>query len=131
MSDEIANLHKEAEPGDAQPRLDFPPYRSTLLRHPTKDLRHVDPEGAELLAPVFGHSDVDPLEADLTIQASGRADRRAHRGAPAASLDGDGRPVRRQLVEIWQANAAGRYLAQARPAPGAARPELHRGRAAA
>jgi protocatechuate 3,4-dioxygenase beta subunit len=25
-------------------------------------------------------------------------------------LDGDGRPVRRQLVEIWQANAAGRYI---------------------
>ena len=34
-------------------------------------------------------------------------------------LDGDGRPVRRQLVEIWQANAAGRYVHQRdqHPAP--------------
>ena len=32
------------------------------------------------------------------------------------------------LIEIWQANAAGRYVHQRRPAPGAARPELHRRR---
>ena len=34
-------------------------------------------------------------------------------------LDGDGRPVRHQLVEIWQANAAGRYIHQRdqHPAP--------------
>ncbi len=50
-----------------QPQLDFPPYRSSLLRHPTNALQHADPEGCELLAPVFGHSDVNPLEADLSL----------------------------------------------------------------
>ncbi|GAB3073364.1 protocatechuate 3,4-dioxygenase subunit beta [Intrasporangium mesophilum] len=92
-----------------QPRLDFPAYRSSLLRHPTKDLRHADPEAIELAAPCFGHRDVDPLEADLTVQ---------HGGEPIGEriritgrvLDGDGRPVQGQLVEIWQANAAGRYV---------------------
>ncbi|WP_020389617.1 protocatechuate 3,4-dioxygenase subunit beta [Kribbella catacumbae] len=108
VSKEIADLHAGAE-GETQPRLDFAPYRSSLLRHPTKDLRHADPEGAELVAPVFGHSDIDPVEADLTIQAGGEpiGERIVVRGRV---LDGDGRPVRGQLVEIWQANAAGRYI---------------------
>ena len=91
--------------------VDYPPYRSSLLRHPTKAPQQADPEGAELFAPVFGSRDVDPLEADLTIQ---------HRGEPIGErmaltgriVDADGRPVRSQLVEIWQANAGGRYIHQ-------------------
>jgi protocatechuate 3,4-dioxygenase, beta subunit len=94
---------------ELQPRLDYPPYRSTILRHPTKDLRPADPEAIELFAPCFGHRDVHAIEADLTIQ---------HGGEPIGErivvtgrvLDGAGRPVRGQLVEIWQANAGGRYL---------------------
>ncbi len=109
VSKEIEAIHASAPPGETQPRLDFAPYRSSLLRHPTKDLRHADPEGAELVAPVFGHNDVDVLEADLTIQAGGEpiGERMTVRGR---LLDGDGRPVRGQLMEIWQANAAGRYI---------------------
>jgi len=108
ISEEIGKIHAAASPGETQPRTDFPPYRSSLLRHPTKALRPVDPEGAELLAPVFGHSDVDPLESDLTAAGVGMpiGERILVRGR---ILDGAGRPVRRQLVEIWQANAAGRY----------------------
>ncbi len=94
---------------ETQPRLDYAPYRSSLLRHPTKDLQHADPEGIELWTPAFGHRDVHALESDLTIQ---------HNGEPIGEriivtgriVDGDGRPVRHQLVEIWQANAAGRYV---------------------
>ncbi len=109
ISKEIEDIHSSATPGETQPRLDFPPYRSSLLRHPTKDLRHVDPEGAELFAPVFGQSDVDVLEADLTIQAGGEpiGERITVRGR---LIDGDGRPVRGQLIEVWQANSAGRYI---------------------
>jgi protocatechuate 3,4-dioxygenase beta subunit len=101
----------EADPSraEARARLDYAPYRSSLLRHPTKDLHHADPEGVELVAPVFGPSDVDPLEADLTIQHSGEpiGERMVVTGRV---LDGDGRPVAGQLVEVWQANAAGRYV---------------------
>lgn len=109
ISEEIEKIHADLRAGDEQPRLDFPPYRSTALRHPTKELRHADPEGAELVAPVFGHSDVGALESDLTIQRGGEpiGERILVRGRV---VDGDGRAVRRQLVEIWQANAAGRYI---------------------
>lgn len=92
-----------------QPRRDYPPYRSSLLRHPTKDLCHVDPEVVELSSPCFSERDVDPVESDLTIQ---------HSGVPIGErivitgqvVDANNYPVRRQLVEIWQANAAGRYI---------------------
>jgi protocatechuate 3,4-dioxygenase beta subunit len=105
----IAEASERSGHAEAQPRLDYRPYRSSLLRHPTKALLHADPEEVELLAPVFGHRDVGAAEADLTIQ---------HGGEPLGErivvtghvLDGDGRPVRHQLVEVWQANAAGRYL---------------------
>jgi protocatechuate 3,4-dioxygenase beta subunit len=94
---------------ETQPRLDYAPYRSSVARHPTKDLQLTDPEGIELWTPCFGQRDVNALEADLTI---------GHDSAPIGErmvvtgrvVGGDGRPVRRQLVEIWQANAAGRYI---------------------
>jgi protocatechuate 3,4-dioxygenase beta subunit len=118
ISEEIAKIHAGASAGEAQPRLDFPPYRSSLLRHPTRDLRPADPAGAELVGPVFGRSDVHPMEADLTSQAGGDpiGERILVRGR---IVDGDGRPVRHTLVEIWQANAAGRYVHQRdqHPAP--------------
>jgi protocatechuate 3,4-dioxygenase beta subunit len=101
-----------------QPRLDYPPYRSSALRHPTKDLEPADPEEVELGAPVFGERDVAPAEADLTLQSEGEpiGERIVVAGRV---LDGDGRPVRRQLVEVWQANASGRYRHQRdqHPAP--------------
>jgi protocatechuate 3,4-dioxygenase beta subunit len=109
---EMATIRDDFERSGAdetQPRLDYSPYRSSLLRHPTKDLHHADPETIELFAPCFGHHDVGGPESDLTIQ---------HNGEPIGErilitgrvVDGDGRPVRHQLVEIWQANAAGRYI---------------------
>ncbi len=124
ISAEIADIarnyeRERASAGDrTRTLLDYPPYRSSLLRHPLHEAVLVDPEGAELVAPVFGRRDVDPFEADLTIQ---------HLGPPIGErvvvtgrvTDADGRPVRHQLVEIWQANAAGRYIHQRdqHPAP--------------
>ena len=95
--------------GMHQPRLDFAPYRSSLLRHPTKRLEHADPEGIELFSPAFGHRDVAELESDLTIQHGGEpiGERIKVKGRV---LDAAGRPVAGQLVEVWQANASGRYI---------------------
>ncbi|OBJ87011.1 protocatechuate 3,4-dioxygenase subunit beta [Mycobacterium asiaticum] len=92
----------------AQPLLDYPPYRSSALRHPKNPRIIVDPDELELSAPCFGRQDVDPLDADLTA---------GHPGEPIGEriivtgrvVDGSGRPVAGQLVEIWQANASGRY----------------------
>ncbi len=118
ISAEITAIAATRTGPEPQPRLDYPPYRSSVLRHPTKSLYQADPDGVELFAPVFGPQDVDPLEADLTIQ---------HHGEPIGErivvtgrvTDADGRPVAGQLVEIWQANACGRYLHQRdqHPAP--------------
>jgi protocatechuate 3,4-dioxygenase, beta subunit len=115
---EIGEIGRSTPAGAAQPRLDYRPYRSSILRHPVNELVLVDPEEVERHAPVFGLRDVDPHDADLTRQ---------HRGEPIGErmvvtgrvLDGDGRPVANQLVEIWQANAAGRYIHQRdqHPAP--------------
>jgi protocatechuate 3,4-dioxygenase beta subunit len=102
----------------AAPLIDWAPYRSSVLRHPTKDPKLVDPETIELTSPTFGHWEVAPIEADLTVQ---------HRGEPQGQrmvvegrvVDSDGRPVRGQLIEVWQANAGGRYIHQRdqHPAP--------------
>jgi protocatechuate 3,4-dioxygenase beta subunit len=125
LSAEIAARHAayDAEvaagaPERATPYLDFDPYRSSMLRHPTKNPKLVDPESIELVSPAFGHLDVGEIESDLTLQ---------HRGEPMGQrilvngrvLDGHGQPVRNQLVEIWQANAGGRYIHQRdqHPAP--------------
>jgi protocatechuate 3,4-dioxygenase beta subunit len=121
---EIAERHADAEArearGETVPRtlIDFAPYRSSVLRHPTKNPRLVDPETIELFSPAFGQRDVAAIEADLTLQ---------HTGEPQGEritvsgrvVDGWGRPVANQLVEVWQANAAGRYIHQRdqHPAP--------------
>ena len=93
---------------ETQPRRDYPPYRSSLLRHPTKGLVRTDPEGIELWAPVFGERELDAVESDLTVHPDGEplGERMVVTGRV---LDGEGRPVRRQLVEVWQANSSGRY----------------------
>ena len=46
---EIEASYRASGVVELQPRLDYPPYRSTILRHPTKDLRHADPETIELV----------------------------------------------------------------------------------
>jgi protocatechuate 3,4-dioxygenase beta subunit len=113
ISAEIAAAHQAALPlsagGRGHPDRGFLPYRSSTLRHPKHDLVRADPEVIELVSPVYGHSDVADDEADLTVQ---------HSGEPLGEriivtghvLDGDGRPVRNQLVEVWQANSSGRYV---------------------
>ncbi|MFD8237440.1 hypothetical protein ACFV20_36925, partial [Streptomyces sp. NPDC059696] len=109
IGDRYAEALKNGKAPETMPRLDYAPYRSSILRHPTKSLHHADPETIELYSPAFGHQDVHALESDLTIQ---------HNGEPQGEriivagrvLDGDGRPVAGQLVEIWQANASGRYI---------------------
>ncbi|MHA6765197.1 protocatechuate 3,4-dioxygenase subunit beta [Streptacidiphilus sp. PAMC 29251] len=101
------------------PARDYAPYRSSLLRHPRQPLVPVhDPDAVELSGPVFGSTDVTELDADLTRQ---------HQGEPLGEritvtgrvLDRAGRPIAGQLVELWQANASGRYAHQRdqHPAP--------------
>ena len=100
------------------PPYDATEYRSSALRAPHQALvpRPADPPDQR--GPVFGEARVDPLDADLT---------QGHPAAPIGEriivsgrlLGTDGRPIAGQLVEVWQANAAGRYAhdADQHPAP--------------
>src|SRR5690348_17702526 len=85
----------DAEAADAagQPRYDAPEYRSSTLRTPKRKLLLLPEELMPQGGPVFGESDVDPLEADLTRQ---------HEGEPLGEriivhgrlLGSDGKPIR-------------------------------------
>jgi protocatechuate 3,4-dioxygenase beta subunit len=82
---------------------------ATRLRAPKRPLVVLPHTLSELTGPVYGESAVRELDHDLTRQ---------HAGEPVGQritvsgrvLDTDGRPLRGQLIEIWQANAAGRYV---------------------
>jgi protocatechuate 3,4-dioxygenase beta subunit len=91
------------------PALDYPGYKSTALRHPKQPLIALPHGPTELSAPVLGEDRLGPLDNDLTRQ---------HDGEPQGQriivhgrvLEEDGRPVPDTLVEVWQANAGGRYF---------------------
>ncbi|HWI31921.1 MAG TPA: protocatechuate 3,4-dioxygenase subunit beta [Microbacterium sp.] len=124
ITQEIKDVHAAALRREAagervgQSLHDFPPYRSSILRHPTKNLRLVDPETIELHSPAFGQRDVAAIESDLTLQHAGQP-QGERMTVSGRLLDSWGRPVANQLVEVWQANAAGRYIHQRdqHPAP--------------
>ncbi|MBO0730132.1 MAG: protocatechuate 3,4-dioxygenase subunit beta [Acidimicrobiaceae bacterium] len=92
---------------DLDPPYDCPAYRSTEWRAPKGPLLAM-PKAMSLEGPVFGPSEVTADDADLTRGSSGEP--LGERIIVAGRVtDSAGRPVRGQLVEIWQANAAGRY----------------------
>jgi protocatechuate 3,4-dioxygenase beta subunit len=83
-------------------------YVGTRLRAPKEPLVIVPATLGDVTAPAFGESAVEASDSDLTRQ---------HAGEPLGQrivvsgrvLGSDGAPLRGQLIEIWQANAAGRY----------------------
>jgi protocatechuate 3,4-dioxygenase, beta subunit len=86
----------------------YPDYRSTRTRSPRRPLLPLPEELHDLRAPVFGDGAVSPDDADLTIHGEGEplGERIIVHGRVT---DEDGRPIRGGLVEVWQANGAGRY----------------------
>jgi protocatechuate 3,4-dioxygenase, beta subunit len=93
----------------ADPAYLSPGYLSTRGRAPKQPLIVIPQTLSEITGPVYGHSDVRPEEADLTTQHAGepQGERIIVKGRV---LDERGRPVPNTLVEIWQCNAAGRYI---------------------
>jgi protocatechuate 3,4-dioxygenase beta subunit len=97
------------EPPDAHPPLDYPGYKSTALRHPKQPLVYLPQTVTEVTGPQLSQRVTGPYDNDLTRQ---------HEGEPIGEritvsghvYDTEGKPLRNALVEIWQANSAGRYL---------------------
>lgn len=91
------------------PPYDHPAYRSTGLRHPKRPLVPLAHTLSEITGPVYGHEQVGPLDHDLTRQHDGEP--LGERIIVAGQVrDENGRPVPNALIEIWQCNAAGRYI---------------------
>ena len=100
------------------PPYDHPDYVGTRLRHPKQPLVLLPHTLSERTAPVYGDLAFDELDNDLTRQHAGQP--LGERISVSGRLLGsDGHPIPGQLVEIWQANAAGRYrhAVDTHPAP--------------
>jgi protocatechuate 3,4-dioxygenase, beta subunit len=128
VKNEEATARQQARDGDVigyrhddlaiDPPYLWPDYVATRTRAPTRPLIPLAHTLSEVTGPVYGDGRVGELDHDLTRQ---------HAGEPMGEriilhgrlLDGDGRPVRNSLIEIWQANAGGRYRhhVDAHPAP--------------
>ncbi len=93
----------------AHPPYLAPAYVATRTRSPRQPLIILPHTLSELTGPVYGHGAVTEKDSDLTTQ---------HAGEPLGEriivtgrvMDEDGRPLPDTLIEIWQANAAGRYI---------------------
>ncbi len=96
------------DPG-TQPPLLYPAYTCSVRRAPRKPLIQLPHTLSELTGPLYGHNPIGETDHDLTRQ---------HPGEPLGErivvagrvLDEDGRPIPHTLIELWQANAAGRYF---------------------
>ena len=99
--------YRKPDPG-TQPDYLYRPYASTIKRSPHEALIPLPASLSELTGPLFGRELIKPDDNDLTRQASGEpiGQRIVVTGRV---LDANARPVPHTLIEIWQANAAGRY----------------------
>jgi protocatechuate 3,4-dioxygenase beta subunit len=106
MAARLISYPRDEEPVDPPHR--YPGYVATRYRAPDRPPVLLPQALTEVTGPLLGPGRVTPGDADLTRQ---------HAGEPLGEriivhgrvVDSDGRPVRNSLVEVWQANAAGRY----------------------
>jgi protocatechuate 3,4-dioxygenase, beta subunit len=94
------------QPG-TQPPYDAPAYGSTHKRHPRESLMPLPHTITETTGPRFSPAHFPPIP-DLSV-VNGKAALGERIIVHGRITDEDGRPVSRTIVEIWQANAAGRY----------------------
>ena len=108
MKLDSSRIYPRPEAGD-QPSLLHPAYLSTTRRAPAQPPILIPHTLSELTGPLYGHNPIGEVDNDLTRQ---------HPGEPIGErivvagrvMDEDGRPIPNTLIELWQANAAGRYL---------------------
>lgn len=94
-----------------QPPYLYEPYRSTVLRSPQKPLIPLKQNLSELTGPMYGQDEITPLDNDLTRNAVKNGEPLGERIIVTGQLmDDTGKPIPHALIEVWQANAAGRYM---------------------
>jgi protocatechuate 3,4-dioxygenase beta subunit len=99
--------YRGPDPG-TQPAYLFPPYVSTIRRSPSQPLVLLPTSLSEVTGPLFGFDRIGSSDFDLTRQHSG--DPIGERIVVSGRvLDANAKPMANTLIEIWQANSAGRY----------------------
>lgn len=88
-----------------------PNYKTSVTRSPRLALISLQNSISEITGPVFGHNDIDPIDNDLlkNYAQAGESPIGERIILHGRVLDQNSRPVANTLVEIWQANAGGRY----------------------
>jgi protocatechuate 3,4-dioxygenase beta subunit len=88
-----------------------PDYKTSVTRSPRFALISLQNSLSEVTGPVFGHGDIDPGDNDLlsNFAKAGESPIGERIILHGRVLDENARPVPHTLVEIWQANAGGRY----------------------
>ena len=96
---------------DWHPAPFFPDYKSSIYRSPQKPLVIAPTSESEESGPVFGHNMLGPLDNDLirNFAAPGEMAIGPRPIVHGRVLDENARPVPGALIEVWQANAGGRY----------------------
>lgn len=93
-----------------QPPALTPDYKTSVARSPRLALLSLQGSLSEITGPVFGHHDIDAFDNDLIRNYAKTGDPVGERIiVHGRVLDENRRPVPHTLVEIWQANAGGRY----------------------
>lgn len=95
---------------DRHPAAYTPGYKTSVLRSPKNALISLQNSLSEITGPIFSSDDLGPLDNDLIMNY-------AKQGLPIGERmivhgyvrDENGQPMRNALVEVWQANAGGRY----------------------
>ncbi|TRW96493.1 protocatechuate 3,4-dioxygenase subunit beta [Paracoccus sp. M683] len=87
-----------------------PDYKTSVARSPRYSMISLQQSASEITGPTFGHGDIDPIDNDLIRNYAKSGDPVGERIIlHGRVLDENARPVPNTLVEIWQANASGRY----------------------
>jgi len=87
-----------------------PPYKTSVLRSPRLPLLSLQNSLSEVTGPRFGHGELGPLDNDLVLNYRQGGEAVGERTIiHGRVLDENGRGVPHTLVEVWQANASGRY----------------------
>jgi protocatechuate 3,4-dioxygenase beta subunit len=101
-------MNDMTRPDAIDPPYLYPGYKSTTLRSPREALVALAAGALDVPGPTVPQGFVRSADNDLTLHG---------KSAPLGEkmvltgrlLDADGRPIRRSLIEVWQANASGRY----------------------
>ncbi|MGZ4762287.1 MAG: dioxygenase family protein, partial [Ilumatobacteraceae bacterium] len=106
----MTNIYAPRAHEDHPPFL-YSDYKSTVKRSPSHDLISIVQTLTETTGPGPGWADLSDDDADLTTNAGTGGEAIGQRSIITGRvLDEDGNPLADTLVEIWQANACGRYM---------------------